>query len=115
MQICVNWLSASLPSTTMRVSDVAFKVRGRLFLTAKSRSMNCVEAPLSIMAKPVVSLFKRTGTIIGSLYPRSAELMPVDSNPLDPRPVLGSSSTRMHSGFSMHSRMSYAMRSPVWI
>ena len=99
----------------MRVSGIAFKVRGRLFLTAKSRSMNYVEAPLLIMNEPVVSLFKRTRTTMGSLHPRSEELMPVDPNPLDPRPVFGSASTRMHSGFSMHSRMSCAMRSPVLI
>lgn len=71
----------------MRVSGFVFRVRGKLFLTAKSRSMNCVEAPLSIMAEPVVFLFKRTGTIMGSLHPRSAELLPVDPNPLVPRLV----------------------------
>ena len=65
----------------MRVSGVGFRLRGMLFLTAKSRSMNCVEAPLSIVAEPEVSLFKQTGTIIDSLHPRSAELMPVDPNP----------------------------------
>ena len=96
--MCVSWFSAALPSTTMRVSGFGFKVRGRLFFTAKSRSMNCVDAPLSIIAEPVVSLLKRTGMIIGSLQPRSAELMPVDPNPLDPRSVLGNFSTRMHSG-----------------
>ena len=99
----------------MRVSGVACKVRGRLFLTAKSRTVNCVEAPLLIMVEPVVSLFKRTGTIIGSLHPMFAELISVDPNPLDSRPVLGSSSTRTHSGFSMRSRKSCAMQSPVLI
>ena len=99
----------------MRVSGFGFKVRGRLFFTAKSKSMNCVDAPLSIIAEPVVSLFRQVGTIIGSLHPRSAELMPVDPNPLDPHPVLGSSSTKMQSGFSMRSRMSCAMRSLVLI
>ena len=39
--MCVSWLSASLPSTTIRVSGLGFRVRGRLFLFAKSRSMNC--------------------------------------------------------------------------
>ena len=41
--------------------------------------------------------------------------MPVNPNPLDPRPVLGSSFTGTHSRFSMHSRMSCAMQSPVLI
>ena len=62
-----------------------------------------------------MSLFKRTGTIIGSLHPRSAELMPVDPNPLYSRPVRGCSSTRVHSGFSMCYRMGCAMRSLVLI
>ena len=103
------------PIDKMRLSGIAFKVRGRLFFPAKSGSMNCVEAPLSIMAEPIVPLFKRTGTIIGSLHPRSAKLIPVDPNPLDPRPVFGSSSTRVHSGLSMHSRMSCDMRSQILI
>ena len=46
VQVCVSCYSASLLSTTIRVSGLGFKVRGRLFLTAKSRSMNCIEAPL---------------------------------------------------------------------
>ena len=64
---------------------------------------------------PVVSLFKLTGTIIGSLHPKSANLMPVDPNPLDPCPVLSGSATILHSRFSMPFRMSCAMRSPVLI
>ena len=60
---------------------------------AQSRSINRVEAPLSIMADPLGFLFKRTGTTIGSLHLKSAELISVDPNPLDPRSVLGSSST----------------------
>ena len=67
--------------------------------------MNCVDAPLSIMAEPVVSLFRRIGTTIGSLHSRSAEVIPVDPNPLDPHSVLGSSLTRMHSGFAIHFRV----------
>ena len=43
--------------------------------------------------------------IIGSLHPRSAEWIPVDPNPLDPRLLVGNSLTRMHSGFSIRSRI----------
>ena len=88
----------------MRVSGFGFKVRGRLCFTAKSRSMNCVDAPLSIIAEPVVSLFRRTGTIIGSLHPRSTELNPLDLKPWYPRLVVGNSLTRGHSGFLIRSR-----------
>ena len=93
MQVCVSWLSVSLPSTTIRVSGSGFRVTGRLFLTAKSRSMNCVDAPLSIIAEPVVFLFSRTETIISSLHPKSPELIPVDSKPLYARSVSGKSLT----------------------
>ena len=82
-----------------------FRLQGeeQVVLVGKSRSMNCVDAPLSIIAEPVVSLFRRTGTIIGSLHPRSAELIPMDPKPLDARSVSGNSSTRMHSGLSIRS------------
>ena len=76
-------------------------MRGRLFVSTKSRSMNCVDAPLSIIAYLVVSLFSRTGIIIGSLHPRWAELIPVDPNPLVPCSVSGNLSTKMHLGFSI--------------
>lgn len=62
-----------------------------------------------------MSLVKQMGKILGSLQPRSAELILVHPNPLETCPVLGNSSTRMHSGFSICSRMSYTMRSPVLI
>ena len=82
MQVCVSWLSASLPSRIISVSGLGLRVRGRLLLTAKSRSINCVDGPLLITAKPVVFLCRRTGTIIGSLHPKSAELIPVYQKPL---------------------------------
>ena len=97
------------------VPGLGFKGSGRLFLSTQSRSMNCVDAPLSIIADPVVSLFSRTGIIIGSLHPRSAELIPVDSNPLVPHSVSGNLSTKMHAGFSIRLRISCAMQSPVLI
>ena len=77
--------------STISVSGLGFRVRCRLFLTAKSRSMNYVDAPLSIIAEPVVFLLRRTGTIIGSLHPKSAELIPVDSKPLHASSVSGNS------------------------
>ena len=93
VQVCVGWLSASLPSTTIRVSGLGFRVRCRLFLTAKSSSMNCVDAPLSIIAEPVVFLFRRTGRIIGSLHPKLAKLIPVDPKPLYAGSVSGNALT----------------------
>ena len=55
--------------------------------------MNCVDAPMSIIAEPVVFLFRRTRTIIGSLHSKSAELIPVDPKPLHARSVSGNSLT----------------------
>ena len=78
-----------------------FQGKRQIGFTAKSKSMNSVDALLSIIVEPVVSLFRRAGTIIRSLYPRSAELIPVDPKPWYPRLVVGNSSTRMHSEFSI--------------
>ena len=86
-----------------------------MFLTANSSLMNCIDSPLSIIAEPAVSLFRRTGGIIALLHPRSAKFISVDPKPLDPYLVIRKSLTRMHSRFSIHSRISWAMRSPVLI
>ena len=115
---CVGQRGFSLSA----VSGFDFRSRGRLCLTAKSRSRNWVEAPLSIIAELVVSPIV-TGMTIGSSQPRStAELtdlleIPVLPNPLDPRMVVGSSPEIYPiSGVRMRVKISCAIRSPwlIW-
>ena len=56
-----------------------------------------------------------TGITIGSPHRRSAVASPVKPNPWVPRFVVGKESTRRHSGFSMGSRISCAILSPILI
>ena len=84
-------------------------------------SMNWVEAPLSIIAKPEVPelagvpWFSWTGTTIGWLQPRSADItcgfpvIPVDPNPFDPCWVFGRSLTGAYFRFPIFSKTSCAI------
>ena len=60
---------ASLSSTTIRVSGLRFRFRRRLFLTAKLRFRNWVEALLSLIvergAEIAVPHYNMTGITIG--------------------------------------------------
>ena len=118
--MCVRG-AALRPSNTINDSGTDFGSSCRPNRCANSGSMNWVEAPLSIIAEAgfqgISLLFSltATGITIGSPHPRSAELAdkPVEPNPWFPRAVLGRVLTRVQTGFSIRSRISCAIRSPI--
>ena len=109
--------AALRPSTTINDSGVDFRSNLSPNWLTKSWSINCVEAPLSIIAEACFqdSNLMATGITIGSPHRRSAVASPVKPNPWVLRFVAGKESTRRHSGFSIRSRISCAILSPILI
>ena len=107
MQVCVKLFSDSCPLTTIKVSGLDFRSSIRFKVWAKSRSINWVLAPQSIIAEALIGFWLGTdrpsiwtGMTIGSSEPKSLDStvifptfgltdIPVLPNPLIPRSVSG--------------------------
>ena len=110
--------AALRPSTTINDSGIDFGSSRRPNRCANSQSMNWVEALLSIIAEAGfqgIMFWIATGITIGSLHPRSAVASPVEPNPWVPQLVTGRESTRIQTGFSILSRISCTILSPMLI